>query len=527
MAMTFDLLQRGLTVGPYTVGKRLGLGGMGEVFVAEDPSREAAEPIALKLLLPHLADDPAAVQMFINEARLVARMAHPNIVRILDIGASDGRYYLAMELVKGCALSTLIRGLAAARRLLPPELVLYVTHALCEGLHHAHEQRSEDGRPLQIVHRDVTPQNVLVSETGEIKLTDFGIAKAQNIASQTRPGQVRGKWEYLAPEQARGDDVDRRADLFSMAATVAHLATLTSPFGGVSQAASLLAVENKPFPDLRDERPDLDPRLIDCLSRAAQKAPTRRFAAARELCEALPLPPGGCAEALGALVKELCGDALARTNWAAAMEPSRRHWTEPTSLPVEGTGTHLISAPDERTGTSEVPTTSLPSQRRVGLRAQLFILGRYAFPAALLVLDVREPTQPTPTISAHVPAPPGRSNPKDFVQPSLVAREDPDNRPAVTARTNASTEVSTRNRRTVATPMRERERKTGLLTVDSVPWSEVFIDGKKIGETPIAGFAIQAGEVQVVLKSPDSKNRVTRTVTVRAGRETFVKENLQ
>ncbi len=554
----------GMTVGPYRVGRRLGLGGMGEVFLATRSDEPAPQPVALKLLLPHLAEDPAAVRMFLNEARVVARMSHGNVVHILDVGAGDGRYYLAMELVRGVALSAFIRALAEARVLLPPELVLYVTRALCDGLHHAHEQRGERGEDLQIVHRDVSPENVLVSDEGGVKLNDFGIAKARYSFPQTRPGHIRGKCEYLAPEQARGEEVDRRADLFGVAVTVAHLATLASPFRREPEVASLLAIEREPFPDLSASRPDLHPKLVAALARAAQKDPAARFPTALALRDALPEPPPGCAQALGELVRQVCRVAVERIS-APESDARELPWTSSRSMPSfapapvtaphtaerEGEARTLAHtllgnlpplteaaplAPKTR-GTQDMPTAVRPPARSLPERVVVLL----AQAAMLLSVGVAGPA-PLP------------DEPPLAAQPVAVAVVDPEAAPApaaqpapepgaaepVPAPAEAESQTALLLPRVITTrtvaPLKKHKApsspslpkgKNGLLSLDALPWAEVFLDGRRIGETPLGPLTLPPGEVRVLLRSPTTNRQVVRTVTVRSGRESFIREDLQ
>ena len=245
--------------------------------------------------------------MFMDEARLCARMSHPNIVQILDLGLEEGRYFLAMELVRGVSLVKLVRGLAAQKRTLSAPLILHVARALLDALHYAHTLTGADGKPLGLIHRDVTPHNILVSINGEVKLTDFGIAKVQAAVGQTRPGVVRGKMDYLAPEQLRFERLDSRVDQFAAGLTFFFLATGRSPFARGSTQESLKALQHDPLPMLETLRPDLPRELVDAIKRATEKEPARRFASARAFRDALPVPSAEeRPEVLGALVREVC-----------------------------------------------------------------------------------------------------------------------------------------------------------------------------------------------------------------------------
>ncbi|MBK7859283.1 MAG: serine/threonine protein kinase [Archangiaceae bacterium] len=297
--------------GRYQLGPLIARGGMGEVFHATQLGMgKFAKPLVLKLLMPHLGEDPHAVEMFLDEARLASRMNHPNVVGIFDVGVEQGRYFIAMELVRGASLAALLDALGRSGRLLSASALAYLGRGLAEGLHHAHEQRDAQGQPLNLVHRDVSPQNLLVSVDGAVKLTDFGIAKARDSSSATAPGFVRGKADYFAPEQALGRKIDRRTDVFAAGVTLVHAATLQSPFRRESGSATAQAVVTEPTPDLRALRPELPGPLVGALERALEKDPDQRFATARELRDALPLPSTDAAAELAALVAELVPEAV-------------------------------------------------------------------------------------------------------------------------------------------------------------------------------------------------------------------------
>jgi serine/threonine-protein kinase len=306
---------RGVTFGRYVLAERLGKGGMGEVYLAVQTGIGSFEkPLALKLLLPHLSSRADAVQMFLEEARLAARMNHGNVTQIFDVGVIDGRYFMAMELVQGVSLDKLIGALARTGKRPEPELVLCVARALCDGLHHAHEQRGPDGRPLGLVHRDVTPHNVLVSLDGAVKLADFGIARAQGPADDTE--RLAGKLAYLPPEQLKGAPVDRRGDLYAAALTLVHFATLTQPFQKSDREQTVAAVLNGPSPSLAG--------LPEVLQRALDRDPAKRPATARELAAALPAASSDATARLGALVREACATEVQvlveKTNHAVKLQ---------------------------------------------------------------------------------------------------------------------------------------------------------------------------------------------------------------
>jgi serine/threonine protein kinase len=201
----------------YRVVERLAAGGMAEVFVGDAMSVQGFKKrVAIKRVLPHLASNENFIGMFLDEARLGARMNHANIVSVLDIGAADNTYFIVMEYVDGANLKTIIEVLLKQGRPVPMKEAVYIAMEACRGLSYAHELCDDDGNDLDIVHRDISPPNILISKRGEVKVTDFGLAKASTQLEKTDPGVVKGKFSYLAPEAALGDAVDERADLFAM-----------------------------------------------------------------------------------------------------------------------------------------------------------------------------------------------------------------------------------------------------------------------------------------------------------------------
>lgn len=221
--------------GKYELIERIAAGGMAEIFRARySPAPGVVKPVVIKKILPHYAANRAFIAMFTNEARIVMGLSHGNIAQVFDFGDVEGDWYLAMELVDGQPLSKVVKRMRATGLLtFPSEIAAYVTAEMLRGLHYAHTRLDEQGRPLQIVHRDVSPQNVLVSYEGQIKLVDFGIARARNAGREdTTSNAVKGKYAYFAPEQARGKDLDARTDVFASGIVLYELLTGQLPFQG-------------------------------------------------------------------------------------------------------------------------------------------------------------------------------------------------------------------------------------------------------------------------------------------------------
>ena len=294
----------GRRLGPYALVKKIAAGGMGEIYLAHDTrGAHPSKQVAIKVLRREFSADKQVLQMFINEAKLAGSLMHESIVRVFDVGQARGRFYIAMEYVEGVSGATLVKSVAGRRERLTGDLLCLIGQKLCAGLQHAHGQRGADGRSLHLVHRDVNPRNVMASSRGEVKLTDFGIAKASNVETHTRKGTVKGTLEYLAPEQVRGKAADARVDVYGAGITLYYLATMDSPFWRGSVGATLDAIQNSPLPSLQILRPDLSGPLMRAIEQATDKSPQTRFQTAIDFAYALPQPTSEATERLGELVR--------------------------------------------------------------------------------------------------------------------------------------------------------------------------------------------------------------------------------
>ncbi len=237
--------------------------------------------VGIKRLHPHLAREAEFIQMFLDEARLAARIHHPNVVPILEIGTGEQGYYIVMEYVEGGTLAQLISRSARAGRRLPVHVASRILVDVLAGLHAAHELADDDGKPLGIVHRDVSPQNILIGVDGSARLTDFGVARATSTFSTTRTGQLKGKLAYMAPEQARAaKDIDRRADVFAAGVVLWEALEGRRLFKGDGEVDTLHKVLNDPIPRLRDTVPSVPAELEAVLEGALDRDRTQRFATA-------------------------------------------------------------------------------------------------------------------------------------------------------------------------------------------------------------------------------------------------------
>jgi eukaryotic-like serine/threonine-protein kinase len=274
-------------LGRYELLARIATGGMGEIFLARLGGAGGFEKLyVVKRILPHLANDARFRAMLIAEARVAANMSHTNICHVYELDESDQQLYIVMEYLEGVTLLALLRKYAKESRKLDYGFIAGVVNQVAEGLHYAHELRSRDGELLGIVHRDVTPSNLFLTESGVVKVHDFGVAKMKD-AQVTESGVVKGKFAYMAPEQLQASEVDRRVDVFALGVVVAEMISNRRLFQRKTDYLTFRAVIEQPLPDFSLYRPDLPSGLDDVLVRALARDPNDRFQTARQLAQAL------------------------------------------------------------------------------------------------------------------------------------------------------------------------------------------------------------------------------------------------
>ena len=282
--MTNDL-QPGSRLGDCELLLRIGRGGMATVWVAREhvPGRKEDRLVAVKAMLPELAEESEFVRMFLDEVKLVRSIRHQNVVNVHDVGEHDGVMWMSMEWVEGESLHTVIAE-AGKRRAIPPEMAVSILAEAAAGLHAAHELRDENGGPRGVVHRDISPHNILIGTNGAVKLVDFGVAKAVGRVSEaTRAGQLKGKFGYMSPEQARGKAIDRRSDLFALGIVLFELTTSRRLFRGESDIETLKLVISSRVPPPTTLDPKYPPELERIVMRALQRDPQGRYQTAQEL----------------------------------------------------------------------------------------------------------------------------------------------------------------------------------------------------------------------------------------------------
>jgi serine/threonine protein kinase len=430
-------------LGKYEIIRPIATGGMAEIYLARVTGIEGFEKlVVIKRILPHLAEQPEVVRMFLDEVRLAATLHHTNVVQVFDVGAVEGDYFFAMEYLHGEDVSGLMRTLSAAGRGLPLEHALTIMMNVCAGLHYAHEKRGFDGQPLGIVHRDVSPQNVFVTYDGGVKVVDFGIAKAATRSTSTEYGTLKGKIRYMSPEQARSEAVDRRSDIFAAGILLWELTTNRRLFHGRSEFDVLKMIVEQDAPPPSSVAPGYPPELEVIVQRALARRPADRYATAEELqadledfarerrlpCSSLHLgrfmaelfePQLEAWEAARSQGAELAQEAanaierrrVRRPSWLDESEPAQpaRPRTDP-NVPQPDPGATVALGPAPEAGRIPAVAPAAPPPAAPPPRAP-----EPANPLAILAARDRAPTRPQPALGA------------------LAARLEPDRAPSPAA----------------------------------------------------------------------------------------------
>lgn len=468
------------TLGRYEMLGCIARGGMATVYLARHRGEAGFQRLfAVKVLHPHLADDEGFVSMLLDEARIAARLHHPNVVPIVDLGTQDGLHYVVMEYIEGCSLAALLTKNRDER---PPRLILPIVIDVLAGLHAAHTLTDDDGKPMNLVHRDVSPQNVMVGADGVARITDFGIARAESRIMSTRPGQIKGKIAFMSPEQIRSTGVDCRSDLFSAGAMLWSAITGRRLFLSDTDAATLsniLTLEIPP-PSTIGLMP---PAALDgpCL-RALEREAARRFASAQDMEESLreaALVAGclGSRRDVAAWVTASFGDELADRRKAikSFSIPPRALSALTSSQPVSGL--RMIPAfgsltpadahtPTPSASRSQAPTAlhtyeDLTPRRRSRPWVMVGSAAVALAAAAAAVLLLRGPAAPTPTPSTAATTTGGHAVSPPVVDPTAAVTPAPPPSPVVEApKPLPSAKHAAAGRRSAAAPARAEKPTT-------------------------------------------------------------------
>jgi serine/threonine-protein kinase len=297
----------------YEITRKIFEGGMGIVYEAEQRgAHDFVKRVAIKIIRPSFASQKMFIENFVGEAKLVADLIHTNIVQTYHLGETNGVAFIAMELIRGVNLEQFTQQLAEKKKPLPRELAVFITSRIARGLSYAHAKKDKDNRPMGIVHRDVSFKNIMIAFEGDVKLTDFGIAKAKGFLTDQEGEVVAGKPDYMSPEQADFQITDKRSDIFSAGVVLAHLLLGRNIFKGATAEESRSRILNQPVPDFRALDPRIDDKLNDILHHCLTRDLSRRYATADQLMYELEFYIYGAGygptnETLGKFIRELFG----------------------------------------------------------------------------------------------------------------------------------------------------------------------------------------------------------------------------
>jgi len=297
----------------YEITRKIFEGGMGVVYEAEQHgAQNFVKRVAIKIIRPSFASQKMFIENFVGEAKLVADLIHTNIVQTYHLGEANGVCFIAMELIRGVNLEQFSRQLADKRRTLPKELAVFITSRVARGLAYAHAKADKNGKPLGLVHRDISFKNIMIAFEGDVKLTDFGIAKARGFLTDQEGEVVAGKADYMSPEQADFQITDKRSDLFSVGVVLANLLLGRNIFKGETAEESRQRIMQQPIPDFRALDPRIDDKLNDILHHCLARDLSRRYATSDELMYDLEFYIYGAGygptnETLGKFIRELFG----------------------------------------------------------------------------------------------------------------------------------------------------------------------------------------------------------------------------
>ena len=499
----------GQTIGKYEVLQRLAAGGMAEIFLARMIGVLGFDKlVVIKRILPHLAQRNDFIQMFLDEARIATTLNHANIVQTHEVGVHGKSYFMVMEYLAGDDVRSIVRRIASSTNggRLPIEHALNIAVAVSAGLHYAHEKKDRDGKPLAIVHRDVTPQNVIVTYDGAVKLLDFGIAKASNRINETRSGSFKGKVPYMSPEQCRGEPLDRRSDIFSLGILLHELTLCRRLFRGETDFQILKQIAEGPIVKPRDIDPTYDARLSAIVMKALERDPARRFQTARELQERLEelahdmrlrLSPLALADYMQALFADKVGA------WQEAREEGdvaklERHFA---TVMAEREASEECELPPSDVQLSSLPAEPARRSRSLPLLT-LLLVAAIAFAAWQRMATTATATTATQPVASVIVPPPTRA----------IA-------PAPTAPTAAPAA------RAIEAPVLDA---TAMMEVTTTPaGATLVLDGKTLHERSPARLTVAAGAQHLLVVRTSSRGGVAQRFMLDAGEDATMEIDLR
>ena len=475
------MLVPGDRLGRYTLIDRLATGGMAEIYLARlEGAAGFAKHLVLKLILPDLAEDEHFVSMFLREARIAARIQHPNVCQVFELGETGGVYFIAMEYLDGVPLIPLMQTGPS------PRLSATLLAQACEGLHYAHELCDGEGKPLGVVHRDVSPSNLFVTADGTLKVLDFGVAKALDSSVRSATGGIKGKHAYMAPEQLLGQPVDRRADVFALGVVGFEMLSGQRLFRRENDFQTLRAVTEEPLPQLSALRPDLPAPLAEAIHRALERDVTKRFPTARAFGEALTdaigTPLAGFA--LGSEIQRLVGDKISERRDRVGRALAEAKPVDASDAPTSFERPRRPRSQTRYWMGGLLLTAAVAAVTTWYFAARPPAMATIAAPKTLVVADA--------SVEVHAEAPPEPAPAKSELTPAK--HTDPPRRKAPSS------------------------TAPGFFSIDSTPYANIFVDGKPFGSTPLFRRELAPGKhaVRAVSKTGAVRNF---SIEIRSGQE--------
>ncbi|MFO0600934.1 MAG: serine/threonine-protein kinase [Myxococcaceae bacterium] len=541
------------SLGKYTLVRKLAVGGMAEVFLARaDGPMGFAKKCVVKRILPHFNDDQRFIEMFLGEARLAAELNHPNLVQIFDFGQHNGQYFIAMEFIDGP--NTRVLNQACRRELGAMDFgtAARIISLAAEGLHYAHELRDEHGTFLNLVHRDISPDNILVSRSGAVKVVDFGIAKASTQPHLTKSGMIKGKMAYMPPEQLAREPLDRRADLFALGIVLYELITGGMPFDATSEVSIIQAIMSvKPLERATVYRPDCPPALEAIVTRCLEKDREKRYPSCRELQGDLEKFIQSTGKAvgtreIGALVEQLMPPEPAAPKTGPGVDdPSRSgprpqlpvgmdRPTRPSSDTLDKTDLSkaAVVMPDGEphvtgtgmSGTALRSVVDRPAVQRSKAPIIAVVVVLALVGAAGGAWYFRSPPEPAGVVDAGTPRveviDAGRAVlPAVVVDASVELDED------AGAAVEAEDAGAPPGPEDAGTKSVAPAKTTGKLSLRIRPYATVYLDDKLLGDTPLPPQTVATGKHKLKLVNP-SLGTITLDVTIKPG-DNVIKHNFK
>ncbi len=511
----------GVVIGQYSLLKELARGGMGEIWLARQTGAAGFDRlVVLKRVIGSADEDPANVTMFLDEARIASQLHHPNVVQVFELGQAGSSYYLVMEYLAGQTVSRFARRVVDHHAQVPPALAVQVVAPAARGLGYAHRRTDLEGRPLQIVHRDVSPQNLFVTYDGQVKVLDFGIARAAGRMNKTSTGIIRGKVAYMPPEQAVGEQVSGASDVFSLGVVLLELVTGRRAYGpGLDEMAILRRLASYEELPRASQVVKLDRDLDAIIAQAVDPVRDNRFPDGQAFADALDrwarTHVGRDEPTLEARMHQLFAPevaALGEFHKLAARTPSAS--SMPNNL-----------APRPRA--SEPPKVALRRNLLLGAGAAVVLTGTWF--AGSMRGGAVKPVEPAAAVRpAIVPNPfdDGAPTPDAGAPPKAAAVVTPPDDGAGTSPVDAGPPVRTVVIDAVpdaGSPPKTAAAASGRLTLDTEPWTQVFLGKRKLGDTPLIELPLPAGTHRLHLVNAEDKVDTVVEVVIKPNATTVKK----